>query len=274
LVFRIRINKELIKKKSNTLDDMDEIHIFKSFQEKLLNTTILRGVKNINKVMLMKIDGLNNIVDTNGIFMKKNIYVLDTIGTNLIDVLGLNFIDYTKTITNDIKEVYDVLGVEATREIIYKEFADVIQNGGYIDFHPLSLLCDRMCHTGKLISIYRHGINNDNIGPIAKASFEETPLMFLKAAKHGELDIMKGISANVMCGQKGNFGTNICQIIMDTNEYVNIKKEIIPIKTDVINIEKDLNETENEKCNIELANNVKNIEKIDLGTIDEDYKLW
>ena len=26
-----------------------------------------------------------------------------------------------------------------------------------------------------MISIFRHGINNDDIGPIAKASFEETP---------------------------------------------------------------------------------------------------
>ena len=36
-------------------------------------------------------------------------------------------------------------------------------------------------------AIFRHGINNDNIGPIAKASFEETPEMFLKAARHAEL---------------------------------------------------------------------------------------
>ena len=43
----------------------------------------------------------------------------------------------------------------------------------------------------------RHGINNDNIGPIAKASFEETTEMFLQAAKYGELDNMRGISGNV-----------------------------------------------------------------------------
>ena len=35
-----------------------------------------------------------------------------------------------------------------------------------------------------MISIFRHGINNDNIGPIAKASFEETPEMFLKACHY------------------------------------------------------------------------------------------
>ena len=65
----------------------------------------------------------------------------------------------------------------------------------------MSILCDRMTCADKMISIFRHGINNDDIGPIAKASFEETPEMFLRAARHGELDPMRGVSANVMCGQ-------------------------------------------------------------------------
>ena len=65
--------------------------------------------------------------------------------------------------------------------------------------------------------MFRHGINNDNIGPIAKASFEETPEMFLKAARHAELDSMRGVSANVMCGQQGYFGTSAFQILADIN---------------------------------------------------------
>jgi DNA-directed RNA polymerase II subunit RPB1 len=69
-----------------------------------------------------------------------------------------------------------------------------------------------------MISIFRHGINNDNIGPIAKASFEETPEMFLKAARHAELDTMRGISANVMCGQEGFYGTSAFQVILDIDE--------------------------------------------------------
>jgi len=279
LIFRIRFNGEGIKKRGATLDKMDEIYIFKNFQEKLLYTTILRGVKNINKVVLMKIDGEKNVIEEDNTFIKKSIYVLDTIGTNMIDVFGLDFIDYTKTITNDIREVYDVLGVEATRQIIYKEFADVIEfTGGYIDYHPLSLLCDRMCYTGKLISIYRHGINNDNIGPIAKASFEETPLMFLKAAKHGELDIMRGVSANVMCGQKGHFGTNICTTILNMNEIkTNLESEKVKVEKDVGEILEEYSLPPDDKCsikNLEMLNHVDAIEKIDLGEIDKDYQLW
>ena len=58
-----------------------------------------------------------------------------------------------------------------------------------------------------MVSVFRHGINNDNIGPIAKACFEETPEMFLRAARHAELDVMTGTSANIMVGQEGYYGT-------------------------------------------------------------------
>ena len=66
-----------------------------------------------------------------------------------------------------------------------------------------------------MVSVFRHGINKDDIGPIAKASFEETPEMFFKAASHGELDLLTGVSSNVMCGQKGFFGTNMFQVVYD-----------------------------------------------------------
>ena len=93
------------------------------------------------------------------------------------------------------------------------------------------MLCDRMCCNDKMVSVFRHGINNDNIGPIAKASFEETPEMFLKAARHGELDMMRGVSANVMCGQEGFFGTSAFQVMLDMDKL----QEFNAINVDTIN---------------------------------------
>ena len=70
--------------------------------------------------------------------------------------------------------------LEAARQTIYNEILESFEfNGTYINSHHLELLCDRMTCNEKMTSIFRHGINNDNIGPIAKASFEETPEMFL-----------------------------------------------------------------------------------------------
>jgi DNA-directed RNA polymerase II subunit RPB1 len=72
-----------------------------------------------------------------------------------------------------------------------------------------------MTCNSKLIAISRHGINNDDIGPIAKASFEETPEMLLKAAMFAEFENVRGVSCNVMLGQPGQYGTNAFDIMTD-----------------------------------------------------------
>ncbi len=245
LVFRIRMN-EVIKSangrggqkkpKVMPLDQSDQIYMLHNFQDQLLQKVVLRGIQGIDKVILRKV--IDNVVEINGMYKKQDIWVLDTIGTNLLETLGLDFIDNTRTVSNDIIEIYNVLGIEAARQAIYNELVEVVEfDGTYINFHNYSVLVDRMTFTHKLISIFRHGINNDNIGPIAKASFEETPEMFLKAARHAELDTLRGISANVMCGQEGHFGTAAFQVVLDVDEmlkldaaseytYVNVNDEI------------------------------------------------
>jgi len=199
------------------LDQSDHIFKLKRFQEELMNNVVLRGTKKLGKVILRKIK--NMVTARDGEYIKKDAWVLDTSGSNLMDVLALDYIDFARTFSNDIIETYNVFGIEAARQSIYNELVDVIEfDGTYINAHHLGLLCDRMTYTDHLISIFRHGINKDNIGPIAKASFEETPEMFLKAARHGELDMMHGVSANIMCGQEGNFGTNSFKVYLDMVE--------------------------------------------------------
>ena len=235
LIFRIRMNNVLkqggakSKKTANPLDQSDHIYILKNFQDQLLQNIVLRGVKGINKVILRKIK--DNVVENSGVYNKQDIWVLDTVGTNMMDILSLDYIDSTRTCSNDIVEIYDVLGIEAARQAIYNEIVDVIEfDGTYINSHHFSVLCDRMTATSKMISIFRHGINNDNIGPIAKASFEETPEMFLKAARHAELDTLKGISANVMCGQEGFFGTSAFQVVLDIEEMIKMEAAVTEYK--------------------------------------------
>jgi len=188
----------------------------------------------------------------------------------------LDYIDVTRTFSNDIVEIYNIFGIEAARQTIYNELAEVIEfDGTYINYHHLCMLCDRMTFTSKMISIFRHGINNDNIGPIAKASFEETPEMFLKAARHAELDIMRGVSANVMCGQEGMFGTNAFQVVLDLEEIQKLDETTPSDLTDVNeSIEKmfgGINEDDACSSNrLMIQNNVTSIKTADLGT-DNNY---
>ena len=220
LVFRLRQSNLLSNKKKIKLkpvDQTDEIYLLKNFQNQLLNDVILRGVPRIGRVIMRSIK--NYVSESNDEYKKNDIWVLDTVGTNLLDVLALDYIDTQRTFSNDIQETFKVLGIEAARNSIYTELTDVIEfDDTYVNYHHLGLLCDRMTCNVKMVSIFRHGINSDDIGPIAKASFEETPEMFLKAARHAEIDPVRGVSANIMCGQEGYFGTNLFGVVLDSEK--------------------------------------------------------
>jgi DNA-directed RNA polymerase beta' subunit len=288
LVFRLRMENIAQTKKSgggggaghkqNPLDQSDHIYMIKSFQDQLLNNIVLRGVKGIKKVMLRVIK--NTLVKSDGVYTKKDSWVLDTTGTNLIHMLGLDYIDATRTVSNDIQEVYRVFGIEAARQAIYNELVEVFDDSP-INYHHLALLCDRMTVSSSMISIFRHGINSDDIGPIAKASFEETPEMFLKAARHAELDPMRGISANVMCGQEGYYGTSAFQVLVNIDEMM--KQEAVEYRHTDTNEEIDeafkANSSvglDTDKCGIPklaIQSCVDNVKKVRLGKVDDDYDI-
>lgn len=286
LVFRLRMENVVQNKKSgvgaghkqNPLDQSDHIYMIKAFQDQLLNNIVLRGVKGIKKVMLRKIK--NTLTKADGVYTKKDSWVLDTTGTNLIHMLGLDYIDTKRTVSNDIQEVYRVFGIEAARQAIYNELAEVFDDSP-INYHHVSLLCDRMTVSSSMISIFRHGINSDDIGPIAKASFEETPEMFLKAARHAELDPMRGISANVMCGQEGYYGTSAFQVLVNIDEMM--KQETVEYRHTDVNEEIDEAFKANsyvgldtDKCGIPklaIQSCVDNVKKVRLGNVDDDYDV-
>ena len=284
LVFRIRI-LNMMKKKSgrfnskiHSLDQSDAIHTLVDIESGILDNIILKGVKDIEKVYLRKIK--TDVVEENNTFISKDIWVLDTVGTNLMKILSLDMIDKIRTYSNNIHEIYDVLGIEAARQSIYREIMEVLEfDGSYINSHHVSLLSDRMCVSKKLISMSRHGTNQDNIGPIAKASYEETGEVFLNAAAFGEIDKLRGVSANVMCGQYGYFGTASFKICMDVNELSKMKHQTTN-NEDVTNVmlnEMMNNHSEipsNEFCsvhNIEIKNNIDNIKSEELN--DEDINV-
>jgi DNA-directed RNA polymerase II subunit RPB1 len=220
LVFRIRARSMLAKLKSgktgcpHPLDQTDEIYALRQFQDAMLKNTILRGVRNITNATLRKIPTVMTL--NQGEYEQQEHWVIDTTGTNLMDVLALPYVDADNTTSNDIHEVLSVLGIEAARQTIKNELWEVFDHGGsYINDHHYELLCDRMAIKPEMVSVFRHGINNDDIGPIARASFEETPEMLMRAARHGQLDPVTGVSANVMLGQRVPVGTGSFQVLLD-----------------------------------------------------------
>lgn len=293
IVFRIRVDidsKSGLKKK-DIFTEEDYIHYVKTYMDKILNELVIRGTKDIKKVNLRKINNYKIMNDETGDFDKKDIYVLDTIGTNLSDILKLDYIDKNKTFSNDIIEMKNILGIEAARKCLFNEILEVMEfDSTYINHHHIHLLCDRMTCNHKMVSIFRHGINKDNIGPIAKASFEETTEMFLQAARHGEMDNMRGVSANVMCGQEGYYGTSAFQIHIDNdllkknNEELGLLNEVaantqvytseLMEPEELMNLEEENNGKKNDKCsfeNLKTASTLISMSKNQI--INNDYDL-
>jgi len=293
IVFRIRVNidSKRGKKKKDVFTEEDYIHYVKTYMDKILNELVIRGTKNIEKVNLRKINNYKIMNHETGDFDKKEMYVLDTIGTNLSDILKLDYIDKNKTFSNDIIEMKNILGIEAARRCLFNEILEVMEfDSTYINHHHIHLLCDRMTCNHKMVSIFRHGINKDDIGPIAKASFEETTEMFLQAARHGELDNMRGVSANVMCGQEGYYGTSSFQIHIDNdllkknNEELGLLIEDVENNEvyadelmepeEVMNLEEEKNNKNNDKCSLENLKTASTLSSISKNKIiDNDYNL-
>ena len=276
LVFRLRIssamfNKQKNKQKvqeNNLIPLSDDIYLLRNFQESMLQNVVLRGINNISNVNVRKLQ--NQLVRTDGGFERKDVFVLDTAGTNLLDVLAMDYIDSKRTISNDIKEVFNVLGLEAARQLIHDEFVDVMEFSGVsINYHHLSLLCDRMTLTKNMVSIFRSGILNDDIGPISKSTFEVHTEVLLNASRHGEFDDMRGVSANVMMGQVGPYGTGMFGVVLDMAEMAKMKSIEYKKAENKEDVEKLLGKTDDVCSNTKIENNLHAM-KIDECTMDDD----
>ena len=144
---------------------------------------------------------------------------LVTDGTSLRDVLSLEGVDYRRTITNNIVEIFEVLGIEAARKALEQELNNVLSfDGSYVNYRHVALLCDVMTTKGHLMAITRHGINRQDIGPLMKCSFEETVGALAEAAVHAECDPLRGVSESVMLGQLAKIGTGAFELHMDVKK--------------------------------------------------------
>src|SRR5439155_24883768 len=122
--------------------------------------------------------------------------------SKLVDVLNLPNVDLTNTISNDVWEIYKVYGIEAARSCLIHEINEVLEySGTSITQRHIDLLVDVMTNQGTLVSVDRHGVNKTDSGPLHRASFEETTTQITNASIFNEVDMMTGVSGNIMFGQ-------------------------------------------------------------------------
>lgn len=140
-------------------------------------------------------------------------------GKNLKDVLSMKEVDANKTTTNDIFEVYKVLGIEAARQTIINEAKKVIQDQGLeVDMRHILFIADVMTNTGEIKGITRSGITGEKESVLAKASFE-TPIKHLvNASLIGEVNKLDSVIENVMLNQAVPLGTGLPDLVARMKE--------------------------------------------------------
>ena len=181
---------------------------------------------NITKEKLTGISGILEVYPEK----KDDEWIVETEGSNLKEILGLDITDQTRTISNNMWEIYDTLGIEAARNFLIEEFSAVVSSDGtYVNDSHIKLLVDIMTYTGSITSISRYGMKKETCGPLAKASFEESLDNFMKAGAYGEVENIKGVSASVMLGKIPQIGSGLCDILIDIDRLPN-EKEILDKK--------------------------------------------
>lgn len=171
---------------------------------------LLQLVEKIKNISLKGVEGIKRVV----IRKEGDEYVLYTEGSVLKEVIEFEGVDPTRTKTNNITEIAEVLGVEAARNSIINEANDTLREQGLtVDVRHIMLVADMMTCDGEIKQIGRHGISGEKVSVLARAAFEVTVSHILDAAIRGDVDYLKGVTENVIVGQPIKLGTGHVQLV-------------------------------------------------------------
>lgn len=134
-------------------------------------------------------------------------------------ILAHPVVDMSKTVSNNVWDIYHTLGVEAVRQYMIDEFSKIMEG---INLCHVMLLVDKMTNGGSISSISRYTMRREDSGVLARSSFEETLDNLLGAGVHGQEDPTRGVSASIICGKRAKIGTGLCEVAVDINKLVGI----------------------------------------------------
>lgn len=215
LVIRCRIVNDPADKLGGEEDSASQIEedvFLKRIEANMLSSVSLRGLEGIRRVFLSE-QKTSRLVE--GAPASQMEWALETEGVALAAVMAWEGVDHSRVFSNNILEVFGVLGVEAARGAIFSELRRVIEGNASVSYRHLAILCDVMTSRGGLMGITRHGINRADTSALMRCSFEETVEILLEAAATGETDRCRGVAENVMLGQRAPLGTGSFQLVLD-----------------------------------------------------------
>ncbi|OHT08562.1 RNA polymerase II largest subunit [Tritrichomonas foetus] len=188
-------------------------------EQHLYDSLSLKGIEGINRAVMeettrYEVDPESNAFNTERKECKHKEWVLYTEGSALREVLNHPRVDCRRSVSNNILETLEILGIEAARQSILIELCRVYGDT-YINFHHLQLLADTMCHYGEIRPVSRHGICKAPTGTLMRASYEQTVDVFYDSAAFAEDDHMTDVSSNIIVGRPSPAGSGVMDIDID-----------------------------------------------------------
>ena len=188
----VKVDKNLIILKSKN-KEIELIEVYK-IKEKIKKLNIA-GLKGVTQVLPIKAE---------------DEFVIHCAGTNLKGALEMEEVDSTRTMTNQIFEIAEVLGIEAARNAIMREAIKVIKDQALdIDVRHIMFIADAMTRTGTIKGVTRGGITGEKESVLARASFETPIKHIIRATLIGEKDDLNSVVENVILNQPIPLGTGL-----------------------------------------------------------------
>jgi len=185
-------------------------HTLTTAPEEVSYRGLLQLAKKIRNVKLKGIDEIKRVV----IRRESDEYILYTEGSALSKILPIPGVDPTRTRTNNIIEMADVLGIETARQSIIDEIMATLREQGLdVDIRHIMLVADIMTCDGEVKQIGRHGISGEKASVLARAAFEVTVNHLLDSGVRGEIDELDGVTENVIVGQPVKLGTGNVKLV-------------------------------------------------------------
>ena len=198
-----------IKAKGDVEGDDNVIFIYPT------NESLAELQRLMEKIREVRVKGINDV--THVVIRKEgDEFVLLTEGSNLQEALEVEGVNPHRIYTNNLREIYTVLGIEATRNAIIVEAMSVLKEQGLdVDVRHILLVADMMTADGAIRQIGRHGISGAKNSALARAAFEVTIKHLLGAGIAGTRDPLRGITENVILGQLIPLGTGSIDLLMN-----------------------------------------------------------
>ncbi|MFN4045766.1 MAG: DNA-directed RNA polymerase subunit A'', partial [Acidilobaceae archaeon] len=198
LVLNIEVSEKTIPEES-----LFDYKVYKDLESKIKKLYV-KGIKNINRASIRVME------ETIAGGKKVREYMIVTEGSNLAEVLKVEGVDRTRTTTNNIFEIAEVLGIEAARTAIIEEISKVLEESGLdVDIRHKMLVADIMTWNGVVRQIGRLGVSGEKPSVLARAAFEVTVKQFYEAAIKGEEESLRGVTEAIIAGIPPKVGTGL-----------------------------------------------------------------